>query len=103
MILHPMSSMAVAKLAARLLGDGSWTDASRVEARGIVSALERLSIFGPAAGSPAARVMAAHASRLSHLATSAIADDGLDEGVRDLSWLTDIHARDEAARISYAY
>jgi hypothetical protein len=102
-ILHPISSMTVARLAAKLLDDCSWTHINRVEAREIVARMERSATFGPAEGSPGARVLAANATRLSALASKAYEEHELLVDGRDLSWLWDPAQMDAIARMCFEY
>lgn len=102
-VLHPMSAMQVARLASKLLNDVCWSDLNRVEAREIVTRMESSAQFGPAEGSPGARVLDAHARRLSDLANAAHAANGLLADGRDLSWLRDPAMMDEMARASFEY
>lgn len=99
-ILHPISAMKVARLAGRLVGDGSWIDISRVEARDIVRRMEALAVFAPAPASPGARILAAHAMALSALA---IAAKRIDADVSTLGWLLSTVEMDAAERVAYAY
>lgn len=101
--LHPKSSMETARLAARLLGDGSWSHINRVDAREIVSAMERLATWGPAEDSPGARVLDARARRLSALASTAYEVHELLVDGRDLSWLWDPMQMDAIARMTCVY
>lgn len=101
--IHPLSAMETARLAEKLLNDGSWEHISRVEAREITASMTRLSLWGPAEDSPGARVLAAHMRRLSGLANAAIAENALLIDGRDLSWLRDPMQMDEMARQSFVY
>lgn len=101
-VLHPMSSMAVARLAAALLGDGTWAHISRVEAREIVARMEKGAEFGPAVGSQGAMILDVHARRLSALATAAYEAGELAQD-RDLSWLWDPEQIDSIRRTEFVY
>lgn len=99
-ILHPVSAMKVARLAGRLIGDGSWVDLSRIEAREIVRRMEALAIFAPAPASPGARILAAHAMTLSALA---IAAKRIDADASTLGWLLSPVEMDAAERATFIY
>ena len=99
-VLHPISSLKIARLAGRLIDDCSWGDMSRVEARAIIARMEALAAFGPAPASPGACVLAAHATRLSDMA---IAARDLDGKGRDLAWLHSPELMDEMERSSFVY
>jgi hypothetical protein len=102
-VLHPLSSMSVARLAAKLVNDGSWAHINRVEAREIITRMERAAVAGPAEDSPGARVLAANAVRLSTLASSAYEAHELLVDGRDLSWLWDPAQMDAIARMAFEY
>lgn len=102
-VLHPISSMTVARLAAKLIADGSWEHINRVEAREIVARMEARAESGPAEGSPSARVLSANASRLSALGMAAYDAHELIPDGRDLSWLWDPSQMDAIARMCFEY
>lgn len=99
-ILHPITAMKVARLAGRLVGDGSWVDISRVEARDIVRRMEALAVFAPAPASPGARILAAHAMALSALA---IAATRIDADASTLGWLLSPVEMDATKRATFIY
>ena len=102
-VLHPMSSMTVARLAARLIDDQSWTHIGRVEVRETVARMERAAQFGPAPDSPGARILAASATRISALACDAFEAGDFRDVRKDLSWLWEPARMDAAHRRAFAY
>lgn len=102
-IIHPISSMTVARLAAKQIDAMGWTHANRVEARDVVARMERSAAFGPADGSPGARVLDAHARRLSALASTAYEEYELIQDGQDLSWLWDPAQMDAISRSCFEY
>lgn len=101
-VLHPVSSMTTARLAAALLADGTWSHINRVEARDVVRRMELRAADGPAVESVSAKVLDAGARRLSALASAAYEQDGLVQD-RDLSWLWGPEELDAIHRHSHVY
>ena len=102
-ILHPISSMTVARLAAKQIDGVTWSHVNRVEAREIIARMENTAASGPAVGGPGARVLDANARRLSALATTAHDERELYKDGQDLSWLFDPALMDEMALASFEY
>ncbi len=101
-IIHPVSAMTTARLAARQIDSGSWSHVNRGEARETIARMEARAVTGPAVGSPSACILDADARRLSALACAAYEQDGLVQD-RDLSWLWDPEQLDAIHRDSHAY